>query len=235
MYYEIEGVGKIKLTRRRDSHRLSMRIKPDGYISVSCPFYASSDEILTFVKKNKDWISKQQSKIESQTTKYTFDQRIPIRDLSIKIIKIERGIMQSFLNKEEVMITIPPSIDINSERAQNFIKHIIVETCRLEAKLYLPMRVNQLANEHGFKYEQVFIKNLKSKWGSCSTQKNINLNLHLVRVSDQLIDYIILHELAHTREMNHGPAFWALLNKVTNGKARELDKAMKAQSHKIPR
>jgi predicted metal-dependent hydrolase len=84
-----------------------------------------------------------------------------------------------------------------------------------------------MAAKHRFAFKAVYIKNLKSKWGSCSSQGNINLNLHLMRLPDHLIDYIILHELCHTRQMNHGPEFWKLLNTITGGKAQQLDKEMK--------
>ena len=234
-YCEIEGVGKVSLTRRKSSKRISMRVKSDGLISVNYPWYASHDEVIRFIMKNTDWIRKQQTKQEDHLQKYTLGQSILIRDTTIKIVGVERGKLQAGMKGKDVVLTVPSNENVESERVQEFIQHVIVEVCRLEAKLYLPYRVQQLAREHGFTYQKVFIKNLKSKWGSCSSNMNINLNLHLMRIPDQLIDYIILHELTHTREMNHGPAFWLLLNKVTNGKARELDKAMKVQGRLVRR
>ena len=96
----------------------------------------------------------------------------------------------------------------------------------MEAKLYLPRRVEELAKKHGFTYNKVFVKNLKTKWGSCSSACNINLNIHLMRLPDELIDYIILHELAHTKELNHSRKFWDILHGIY-GDARIIDAEMK--------
>ena len=82
---------------------------------------------------------------------------------------------------------------------------------RRQAQSYLPIRVRELAGTHGFKYEKVRIKNQKTRWGSCSAKRNINLNLRLMMAPDDAIDYVIIHELCHLRELNHNPAFWALV------------------------
>lgn len=91
------------------------------------------------------------------------------------------------------------------------IRDAVQQFYRKEAQLYLPARARELAETHGFKYEKVRIKNQKTRWGSCSSKRNINLNLRLMMAPDGAIDYVILHELCHLRELNHKPAFWALV------------------------
>jgi predicted metal-dependent hydrolase len=86
-------------------------------------------------------------------------------------------------------------------------------------------RLEQLSRQHGFAYNRVFIKNQKTRWGSCSNKNNINLNINLIRLPSELIDYTILHELVHTRVKNHGPDFWRQLEAVLAG-ARQLDKKL---------
>ena len=88
------------------------------------------------------------------------------------------------------------------------------EALRREARKVLPVRLAELAAEHGFEYNQVRIKHNVSNWGSCSSKGNINLNLNLMRLPEHLRDYVMLHELCHLKYMNHGKEFHALLESV---------------------
>jgi predicted metal-dependent hydrolase len=88
-------------------------------------------------------------------------------------------------------------------------------------------RLKEMARIHHFNYRKVSIKNQKTKWGSCSSKNSINLNINLVRLPDQLRDYVILHELAHTRIKNHSKEFWEEMDKAVGGGARELARKLK--------
>ncbi len=91
---------------------------------------------------------------------------------------------------------------------------------KVKAKKKLTNRLKQLAVQHGFTYKRVTIRNQKTRWGSCSHKNNINLNMKLVLLPDELVDYVILHELVHTRIHDHSKRFWAELDKyVEDGKA----------------
>ena len=90
----------------------------------------------------------------------------------------------------------------------------VIEAMRAEAKRVLPPRLKELAERYSFKYNQVRIKHNVSNWGSCSRKGNINLNLNLVRLPDELRDYVMLHELCHLRHPDHGQAFHALLESL---------------------
>ena len=78
---------------------------------------------------------------------------------------------------------------------------------------FLPARVSELAGAHGFQYARVRVKNQKTRWGSCSSKGNINLNLRLMMAPEPAIDYVIVHELCHLRILNHSPAYWALVER----------------------
>ncbi|HUV50202.1 MAG TPA: YgjP-like metallopeptidase domain-containing protein [Anaerolineae bacterium] len=105
-----------------------------------------------------------------------------------------------------------------------FIKNSI-EIDRAEAKKKLVYRLNELSEKHDFNYNKVFIRNQKTRWGSCSARNNISLNMKLVRLPGEMIDYVLLHELVHTRIKNHANGFWAELNRL-DGDAKEKNKKM---------
>lgn len=75
----------------------------------------------------------------------------------------------------------------------------------------LATRLKEIAEKHGYRYNRITIRNQKTRWGSCSSTNNINLNAKLTLLPDELRDFILLHELVHTRVKNHGPKFWAEL------------------------
>jgi predicted metal-dependent hydrolase len=223
----VEGIGPVTFPRRRNSNRISMRVKSDGSISVNYPWHASFSEALKFLNSNTDWVSKHQKKREENRKLFNFGDNLQTRFHSISIHPTEKPKGYANISKDKVVICVPAERDIASEPIQEFIRNVISEVYRREAKLILPNRVEELAKHFDFKYQKVFVKKLKSKWGSCSSTGNINLNVFLMTLPDHLVDFIILHELAHTREHNHGDGFWLLLNKVTGGKAHLLDKEVK--------
>ncbi len=102
----------------------------------------------------------------------------------------------------------------------------IIEQRRKLAHKILPKRLDEMAQKFGFKYRKLFIKNQKTVWGSCSYRNNINLNLNLVALDDEFIDYVILHELTHTVHKNHQQAFYNLLTKNMPD-ALEIQKRLK--------
>lgn len=85
---------------------------------------------------------------------------------------------------------------------------------RSEAKVFLTERTRELADMYGFSYNRLTVRNQRTRWGSCSSRDNISLNMQLMRLRRELRDYVILHELAHTKHKNHSRRFWAALDEV---------------------
>ena len=96
-----------------------------------------------------------------------------------------------------------------------------------EAKENIRARLMELSEKHKYKYNKVFIREQKTRWGSCSVKNNINLNIKLVLLPSRLMDYVILHELVHTKHKNHSPLFWTELDNLT-GSAKVLNKQLKS-------
>ena len=90
---------------------------------------------------------------------------------------------------------------------ENFDKYL-----RKTASEYLPSRIQYLSNKFNLKYKSLTIKNYKSRWGACDKNNNIFLNYKLVSLDSRLIDYVIIHELCHTKEFNHKYNFHKMLS-----------------------
>jgi len=96
----------------------------------------------------------------------------------------------------------------------------LTKSVSTEEKLRIIKRVEHLANKYGFTYGKITLRTMKTRWGSCTAQNNISLNNGLIALPGELRDYIILHELVHTKIKNHGKEFWNELgNFIPNPKA----------------
>lgn len=224
----IDNIGTIVFTRRHNSARISMRLKHDNSLSVNYPWQVGFDDVLQFVYKNQGWIEEQRKKNAEKRRIYYPGDIFQSRFHRIQIVTSPKASGYANIDHANVLIAIPGARPPEDEKTQQFIKQILTEVYRREARSFLPDRVKELADQHGFSFKAVFIKKLKSKWGSCSRHGNINLNLYLMTLPDHLIDYIVLHELVHTVELNHGSGFWKHLDQVTEGHAAQLDKEMKS-------
>lgn len=114
------------------------------------------------------------------------------------------------------------SVDPSSVIPQKALRDVLAEVLREEAKILLPQKLSYFAGQYGFKFRKVTIKHNSSNWGSCSRAGNINLNLNLIRLPEPLCDYVLLHELCHLKEPNHGPHFHALLERLCLSNIRHL-------------
>jgi predicted metal-dependent hydrolase len=224
-YIDIEQVGSVSFTTNERSRRIRLSIKSDGEIVVSMPSSVLYRDAIRFVESKVDWILKQKTKIQERSTLFAPESCFKTRFHKLAITKGNTDKVYNRVGNGVIQIFIPERVNHEQPKVQEFIKNTLIDVMRWEAKVYLPKRLKELADKHGFKYENVSIKNASTRWGSCSSVNNINLNLHLMRVPEHLIDYVLLHELAHTVVKNHGDKFWLLLEHCYPN-ARKADKEM---------
>jgi len=169
-----------------------------------------------FLMRQHEFIIKSLAKLQVHTPPvfYPDDQRLKTREHQLVLAAGKQSEITIRTASNRILITYPESLSVTEPPVQDAIKKGLLTAYRGEARNYLPDRLEELARRHQFIYRQVFIKNLKSRWGSCSAKNNINLNLQLMCLPDSLIDYIMLHELTHTKIKNHSAGFWRALENL---------------------
>ncbi len=225
----VADIGEITIRINPRVKRISVRIKPDAGVMVTIPKGLPISRALSFVDQKKSWIIKHQQLFRQMEGNKTFldgGSVYTICQHKLVTLQHESDLFRIKISDGTITIYHPVNKNISDHRFQEVIRTGVTEALRMEAKRYLPGRVCELAERYGLTYNRVFIKNAQTRWGSCSNHKNINLNLHLMRIPAHLRDYVILHELTHTVHPNHGKEFWQLLDQLT-GNARSLEKELK--------
>ena len=209
-------IGTVRFEHSKRARRLNISIKSGSDIRVAVPAGVSFSVARQFFNEHRDWVLKsirrlkhleKSQPITDFTNVTTREHRLVLRpDSSTQLtLKIADG---------AILVKYPKTLRDTDPVLQFVIRKGLIEAYRIEAKKYLPGRVAQLADQFGFKYKNVYIKNMKSRWGSCSVKNNINLNLQLLRFDNEVTDYVILHELLHTHIKNHSILFWQALQKL---------------------
>lgn len=233
--FYFDQIGKVTFKKNKRSKNVSIALRPMKGVIVTLPYYISYKFAINVVERKKGWILQHLHKmeeIEQKVTTFTESTEFTTKYRKLIIEKNSTDKVKTKINSHTVTISYPANYDIKDAAVQEIIKSTITKTLRLEAKEYLPLRTKELSQQYNFHFNKVFIKNAKTLWGSCSAKNNINLNLHLMRLPDYLIDYVIIHELCHTVEKNHGKRFWALMDSLL-GDAKTISKKLRTYSIQI--
>jgi predicted metal-dependent hydrolase len=220
---ELNVFGKVEFVRSNRAHRITVKILSDG-LRVSLPYRSSETEATRFILNNQDTILSKQARIRARriNTVITIEKEISTRTFTIKAKYADRSDVFFSLKDGFLLIEVPGDANISSPQVQEVCWNGINYFLKKEAKRILPPQVELLANQYGFNYSSVKIQSSKTRWGSCSKTQNINLSFYLMLLPSYLADYVILHELCHTVEMNHGERFWKLMDEVTGGRTKKL-------------
>lgn len=226
---DIADIGLVKLKKRR-GRSIRISLDRDGNIMCTMPYYSSQRSAIDFLLSKKEWILKHQILIKTRKRgPIDLTNGFKTRQHTLVLIPEIREDISTRIRKEMIEFRYPGQEDIKSSVMQKHIRHVIEEVWRLEAKSLLIQRTHELAALHGFKISKVSIRKTISRWGSCSYNNSISLSLYLMQLTDELMDMVILHELCHTVEKNHGPKYKALLKQVCPELPR-LEKEIKRYS-----
>lgn len=213
------------MARNKKARRIILRARPDG-IHITIPSYATNGDIERALTECGDRLKEMQEKHRTETIGEGFT--INAERFTLMVQQGDTG--RPVLTGQEGVYTVicPQSFNHSTTDAQSLLKRLIKGALRHRAKHYLTLRLKKLAVVHGFRYGNCTVRDVHSRWGSCNVKGDISLSIYLMLLPERLIDYVLLHELCHTVEMNHSERFWKLLSQCTApADAKELRKELK--------
>lgn len=194
----------IDFIRVRRARKYILRVRPDGSLRVTVPRGGSRAEALRFVERNLQWIIEERLRLEAQDVprRWEHGTAIPVRGemMAINVGRDPRGAVASYGGRS---VRVPQGADD--------LRPLIESDLRQLARDELVPRLHELATMHEIPVSRVSIRNQRSRWGSCSRSGRIALNFRLVQMPPAIADYVLIHELMHVKQQNHGPRFWKLV------------------------
>jgi len=198
----------ITLSRITRSARrtVSLIILPDGQVEVRAPLGYSDAKIRELVNSKRDWIEKKQAlalKNHQQFPRHSYR-------AGETFVFLGAEYPLSIVQKQTQMLTFRHGFWL-AEKALPQAEAVFEAWYRAQARQVISERASHFAQLHGFNYNAIRISGAKTRWGSCSSKGNLSFTWRLVMAPLDVIDYVVLHELAHLREPNHSPKFWKLV------------------------
>ncbi len=225
--------GEIQFVQSAKARRINVKILENG-LKVTLPIGTSTHKALEFIGISAEKIRVKQEKLRKlkSVINYQLTENLSLKTHSFEIILKRATRSDIFFSFKNQLLTIefPENVDYGTKISQKQCWKGINYFLRKEALRLLPYRTQELAQQHGFAFSSVKIQSSRTRWGSCSRYKSINLSLFLLLLPEHLIDYVILHELCHTRQMNHSPKFWLEMDKVTQNRSKALRTELKTYS-----
>ena len=212
---------KIPFTFRRSkiARRLRMQMDTKGKLTLVAPWFTSDKSVQIFIKQHQRWIEKHWIKIEklkklrpefhyrSGDTFYYFGEPVI---LEVKPSEKKRPSIK--IRDDKMLITLHRNI--SKQEGIHSIKKVIEEFYRTKAEEVIRDRLDFFNEHYGFSFNRVTMRDQKSRWGSCSRLRNLNFNWRLIMAPIEVIDYVVVHELCHLKEMNHSPRYWSLVAEI---------------------
>jgi hypothetical protein len=200
----------VTIYKRKSARSLRITLGANGQVKVSIPIWVSYKAGLEFVRSKEEWIKLNHKIVPLLTNGQSVGKAHHLQLLC----DASKSNISCRVTNNSVLITYPSSSNPNDPEVQKVAQKACIRALRTQAESLLPQRLDTLASKHNFRYNSVSIKHLKSRWGSCDQNTDIVLNLFLMQVPWELIDYVLIHELTHTQILRHGHDFWVAMEKV---------------------
>lgn len=221
---------RVVVTPNRRAVQMTYRVKPDA-LYVTVPVGTLDRAILEGIDALRARLLANQKRVARRLI--DFDFKIDSPCFKLTVLRGSSVGFQLRIEADRASILAPAGIDFRQESIQQMLHGAIERAMKRRASVVLPPLLHSLAVKHALPFKQVKIGASKGRWGSCSGEKVINLSCYLLLLPTHLIEYVLLHELAHTKEMNHSERFWSELNRLTNGQAAVWREEMKQYETKF--
>jgi putative zinc protease len=203
--------GEIKIRKNKLARSVKLSVGVDGSLRASIPYYSPEFAVRRLVNGNRDEIRKMLATHNAKNSYQDGDligktHTLFLRKFSGEEIKISN-------EGNQILVQVPQELAFENPLVQSEIRKTVSKILRKQAKAYLPRRIDFLAEKYGFSFEKLRFSHTGTRWGSCSSSGTISLNIALMNLPHHLIDYVIIHELCHTRQMNHSSKFWQEVEK----------------------
>lgn len=199
--------GDITVRRSVRSSAIRISVAPGGMLKASLPAYTPLFSLKRVINSSRNQLRRM---LEQQSPAYELADGQKIgKSHHLKIIRSSRRSIKRY--KQQITIILGPDDQLTDPGLIQEAREAIAAALRVEAKSYLPKRLRYLANQLGYDYDRVRFSHASGRWGSCSTTGTISLNIALMKLPHELIDYVLVHELSHTKQMNHSAKFWQLV------------------------
>lgn len=224
----IPEIGEVQLIKHAQSRSIRMSITSGGVIKVTMPRWAPYQAGLAFVNSKKSWIQANLQPVD------IIKDGTPIGKFHHLYFKPSNEVASISTRQKgsELRVTYPAAKRSTDTAVQKAATKIAVKALREQAERLLPGRLRDLATKHDFEFKSVSVRQLKARWGSCNSKQEITLNLFLMQLPWDLIDYVLLHELTHTQHLHHGADFWQRFEQALPG-AKQRRKQLHAHKPQI--
>ena len=212
------------------TRRLSISVRPDGEVRLTIPCGDNERTALNFLDQKSAWIEQARVRMLARHPKQVIEPPYSTRSHTLRLYPCACRRIRTRVGEGIIEVRYPMELRYEAAEVQDAIRKGIEQAWRTEAQADLPQRTARLAGQLGFRCGAVTVRNARTRWGSCSARDDISLSIHLMKLPDELIDYVIIHELCHTIHKNHGPKFHKLLDRLTGGHHLELRRRLKTYS-----
>jgi predicted metal-dependent hydrolase len=190
---------------RRPVKHARLRVRQDSSVELVVPEDWQAGEINRLLGKKAAWIQEKQTYFRMRERG-----RLSLANNEVMLLG------EPFRIETDERLNAEAEVDRAGRRlrvAQAFVSDTYLREWQREfAKTFLLKRTRELSEKHGLKFGRLFVRSQRTKWGSCSAKQNISLNWRLISAPELVIDYVIFHELLHTKMMNHSQTFWVHLH-----------------------